>query len=388
MKKKILVADDSLTIQKVVELTFADTDYRLTCVGNGRLALEKVREEPPDVILADVVMPEKNGYEVCEEIKKNPATATIPVILLAGTFEPFDRDRATVLGCDAIVSKPFDSRELYRKVETLVAARSAARAVPPAEDPAREEPPLPAPAEPRPFPTTAPNPFDAGFAEEDFTGSIRTLRAGRGEPLASLYGPEDVESALEAFREVEPTARAADWRGGGDAGAFTARPTQASVLRHMDEGGDAEGFDEAPLPPVSIGASEPRLPEEPRFLEASDDGRTQRIDVSDFRPPDTRSGGTTIEVGRDVSPPAPPPLVSAPAPAEETPEVRAASDDRATSVREMSEADLDRLAEKVATRLVEKLANRVVREVAWEVVPETAELVVRERLRELESGVE
>ena len=116
MEKKILVADDSLTIQKVVELTFVDSDYRLTCVSNGRLALEKIREEAPDVVLADVVMPEKNGYEVCEEIKKNPATASIPVILLAGTFEPFDRDRAQRLGCDAIVSKPFDSHQLFRKV--------------------------------------------------------------------------------------------------------------------------------------------------------------------------------------------------------------------------------------------------------------------------------
>ena len=107
MEKKILVADDSLTIQKVVELTFADSDYRLTCVSNGKLALESVRRDPPDLILADVVMPEKNGYEVCEEIKKNPATAGIPVLLLAGTFEPFDRERAERLKCDAIVSKPF-----------------------------------------------------------------------------------------------------------------------------------------------------------------------------------------------------------------------------------------------------------------------------------------
>ena len=413
MKKKILVADDSLTIQKVVELTFADTDYLLTCVGNGRLALEKVREEPPDVILADVVMPEKNGYEVCEEIKKNPATATIPVILLAGTFEPFDRDRATGLGCDAIVSKPFDSRELYRKVETLVAARSGTRVslTPPLSAALPPEGSTPPAAEPRPFPTTAPNPFDAGFAEEDFTGSIRTLRAGRGEPLANLYGPEDVESALEAFREVEPTARAAEWRGAGDAGTvpFAARPTQASVVRHMDEGGDAEGFDVAPLPPISIGAGEPRLPEEPRFPEerrvpeeprlpeASDDSRTQRIDVSGFRPPDMRTGGTTVEVGRDVTPPPHAPAEKTPPPRSEAarppardamPEIRAESNDHASLSREMSEADLDRLAEKVATRLVEKLASRVVREVAWEVVPETAELVVRERLRELESGVE
>src|SRR5499427_11023884 len=121
MSKKILLADDSLTIQKVVELTFSDSDYQLVCVSNGQRALERIRDDRPDLILADVVMPEKNGYEVCEAIKSNPATARVPVVLLSGTFEPFDRDRAERLGCDAIVSKPFDSQQLLRQVEALLA---------------------------------------------------------------------------------------------------------------------------------------------------------------------------------------------------------------------------------------------------------------------------
>ncbi|MEP7132306.1 MAG: response regulator, partial [Acidobacteriota bacterium] len=98
MAKKILLADDSLTIQKVVELTFSDSDYELVCVSNGQRALERVREDRPDLILADAVMPEKNGYEVCEAIKGDPATARIPVVLLSGTFEPFDRERAERIG--------------------------------------------------------------------------------------------------------------------------------------------------------------------------------------------------------------------------------------------------------------------------------------------------
>jgi CheY-like chemotaxis protein len=211
MEKKILVADDSLTIQKVVELTFADSDYRLTCVSNGKLALESVRKDPPDLILADVVMPEKNGYEVCEEIKRNPATAAIPVLLLAGTFEPFDRERAERLGCDAIVSKPFDSHQLFRQVESLLQNRplpSARPTGPVAREPVDE---AAAPVAVHPFPGVPPSPFhdDPGFMEEDFTGSIRNLRGmgremGREEPLESLYGPEDVDSALAAFQAVEP----------------------------------------------------------------------------------------------------------------------------------------------------------------------------------------
>ncbi|MGH9365604.1 MAG: response regulator, partial [Thermoanaerobaculia bacterium] len=121
MPKKILLADDSLTIQKVVELTFSDSDFELVCVSNGQDCLDKLREVRPDLVLADAVMPEKNGYEVCEAIKADPATAKIPVVLLSGTFEPFDRDRAERIGADAIVSKPFDSQQLLSQIEGLLA---------------------------------------------------------------------------------------------------------------------------------------------------------------------------------------------------------------------------------------------------------------------------
>ena len=89
MSKSILLADDSLTIQKVIELTFSDTDYELTTVSNGVEALAAVARARPDLVMADVVMPGKNGYEVCEAIKSDPALADVPVILLSGTFEPF-----------------------------------------------------------------------------------------------------------------------------------------------------------------------------------------------------------------------------------------------------------------------------------------------------------
>lgn len=120
MGKKILLADDSLTIQKVVELTLAGTDYELTCVSNGQEALDALAASRPDLILADVVMPGKNGYEVCEAVKGNPATARIPVVLLSGTFEPFDRGHADRIGCDLVVSKPFDAQQLLGRIEKLL----------------------------------------------------------------------------------------------------------------------------------------------------------------------------------------------------------------------------------------------------------------------------
>src|SRR5215210_5640436 len=120
MPKKILLADDSITIQKVVELTFSDGDYEVIAVNNGAKAVLKLSEMRPDIILSDIIMPEKNGYEVCEFVKSHPEYRNIPVILLTGTFEPFDPDRADKAGCDAVVTKPFESQSLIHKVEELV----------------------------------------------------------------------------------------------------------------------------------------------------------------------------------------------------------------------------------------------------------------------------
>lgn len=135
MGKKILLADDSLTIQKVVELTLSGTGYELTCVSDGRKAIESLQASRPDLILADVVMPEKNGYEVCEAVKGDPATARIPVILLAGTFEPFDRERADRVGNDMVITKPFDAHQLVERIDALLArAPAPAAAAPRAEE--------------------------------------------------------------------------------------------------------------------------------------------------------------------------------------------------------------------------------------------------------------
>ena len=94
MAKKILLADDSITIQKVIELTFSDEDFDVVTVGNGRLALEKLGEVRPDIVLCDIIMPETDGYEVCRRIKSDPGFSQVPVLLLTGAFEPFDQQKA------------------------------------------------------------------------------------------------------------------------------------------------------------------------------------------------------------------------------------------------------------------------------------------------------
>jgi len=154
MPKRILLADDSITIQKVVELTFSDGDYEVTAVNNGAKAITKLAEMRPDIILSDIIMPEKNGYEVCEYVKSHPEYRNIPVVLLTGTFEPFDPDRAEKAGCDAVVTKPFESQSLIHKVEELITAAASAPApaapIAAAAEPEPDAPPPP-PADDSPW---------------------------------------------------------------------------------------------------------------------------------------------------------------------------------------------------------------------------------------------
>src|SRR5689334_16349430 len=126
MPKNLLLADDSITIQKVVGITFAGEDFQVTTVDNGEDALTRARDLRPDLVLADVVMPKKNGYEVCEALKADPATRHIPVLLLAGTFEAFDEARARAARADGHIAKPFESQALINKVKEMLEGKGAA----------------------------------------------------------------------------------------------------------------------------------------------------------------------------------------------------------------------------------------------------------------------
>ena len=155
MSKKLLLADDSITIQKVIGITFANEDYELTVVDNGDTALAKAREIHPDLVLADVFMPGKNGYELCAAIKQDPDLKGVPVLLLSGTFEPFDEDRARSSGADSWIAKPFESQALIDRVEQLlsavpapVAAAPSVAAPSPQPGPAPAAAPVAAPAVP------------------------------------------------------------------------------------------------------------------------------------------------------------------------------------------------------------------------------------------------
>ncbi len=127
MPLKIFVADDSVTIQKIVSLAFSGEDVVIQAVSDGNAALDALQSFKPDIVLADVFMPGCNGYEVCARIKEDPALSHVPVVLLVGTFEPFDEAEASRVQCDASLTKPFDTSELIQTVHGLTAKREAAQ---------------------------------------------------------------------------------------------------------------------------------------------------------------------------------------------------------------------------------------------------------------------
>jgi CheY-like chemotaxis protein len=119
MIKTILLADDSITMQKVIRLTFASGGYELVTADNGAEAIKKAEDLRPHIIMVDAALPGKNGYEVCEAIKNNYQLKNIPVLLLAGTFNPLDENEARRVKADDSIVKPFESKHLIEKVEHL-----------------------------------------------------------------------------------------------------------------------------------------------------------------------------------------------------------------------------------------------------------------------------
>jgi CheY-like chemotaxis protein len=135
MGNTILLADKSITIQKIVELTFADEDYVIRSVNDGHTALEMIPQIQPDIVLADIGLPGVSGYDLCTSLRTDPSFASFsktPVILLAGIYETMDEDRAKQVeervksvGANDYLSKPFDSQLLTEKVKGLLAGAQA-----------------------------------------------------------------------------------------------------------------------------------------------------------------------------------------------------------------------------------------------------------------------
>jgi DNA-binding response OmpR family regulator len=121
MSKTLLLADDSVTIQRVVELTFAHEDVRVVSVSDGERAMQWLESERADVVLVDVGIPEVDGYAIAEHVKKSRRHRGVPVLLMAGALEPVDEDRSRAIGCDGVIVKPFEPQHLVDRVKELLA---------------------------------------------------------------------------------------------------------------------------------------------------------------------------------------------------------------------------------------------------------------------------
>jgi CheY-like chemotaxis protein len=201
MPKTLLLADDSVTIQKVVGISFANEDVTLVTVSNGDDAIARAREVRPDIVLADVVMPGKSGYEVCETIKADPALGHIPVLLLTGTFEPFDEARARRVRADGHITKPFEAQALVDEVNALLAAARPAAAVPsrPAPAPRATAPAHPAPVRPVAAPEPASSPADDAY--DFFDQELTEPGESRGTAITATLVDDDLD--VEATSEDE-----------------------------------------------------------------------------------------------------------------------------------------------------------------------------------------
>jgi CheY-like chemotaxis protein len=235
MGHKLLLADDSITIQKVVGIIFSNDDYDLTIVDNGNAALEKARETVPDIMLVDAIMPGKNGYDVCREVRRDPKLAGVPLLLLTGVFEPFDENKAKESGADDFISKPFESQQLIDKVKTLVetgkgraaaapapavaAVAAAPAAVPPptpfAPEPAAAEPVFDVAAFAAPEPASFADPFAAGepaaFDADVFAVEEPASFASEEPEADDVFAVEEVSGEWEAEEVVEALPEDDPW---------------------------------------------------------------------------------------------------------------------------------------------------------------------------------
>ncbi len=409
--KTILLADDSITIQKVVELTFSDADYKVVCVSSGMQALKKLSEVRPDVILLDVIMPEKNGYEVCEQLKRSPATSGIPVLLLTGTFEPFDKKRADAAGANGHLTKPFESQALVAKVEELIASTPAIADdeqggqmdiisggevyhVDPgrAAEGMRPAPPPAAPPQtpvsgigsagpaPAPVAAAAGRPF-APFAGEEKEAEARPHPAlASPDPAAggSYVGFADV--GLDRGMEGSIVPDRFDEPAGGGIAASTTRLRRDAVLPSRDAtpsgvSGTAKGASSAGSGDAFAGSFEAEfdLADEMASGAPTADAMAEPGEVPSWTPPPEAPPPETWQVSDEPAEPTPQPAA--------TPQAAkpAAAEGKGLG---LTPEMIDLIAEKV----VQRLSDRVVREIAWEVVPGVAETLVRRRIKDLEEG--
>jgi CheY-like chemotaxis protein len=222
MSHKLLLADDSITIQRVIELTFADEDVNVAAVGDGQQAIDRIEADPPDIILADVGMPKRDGYDVAAYVKSRPTLAHIPVVLLTGAFEPVDQARATAVGCDGVLAKPFEPHMVISRVKQLLKGASGSASA------------RPGPAAAAPSQAAAPTAIAPDVRVQEPPTAVETVSAVTHEPAAKPKAADPQVSLDDYFDQLDAAFSNLDasQRGGSlpDRSAPSQSATQSSEL--------------------------------------------------------------------------------------------------------------------------------------------------------------
>jgi CheY-like chemotaxis protein len=249
MSRTLLLADGSVTIQRVMELTFAHEDIRVTTASDGRKAMKMLESESPDVVLADVDLPEVDGYALAAHIRRVPRLKNVPILLLAGAFDPVDQNRAREVGSDGVITKPFEPQVVVTRVKELIDQRDRQAA----------------PAKPEPAAVTE-SPRPAQPASPAVSVSAAAVKAPRPEPAFTRVDPP--AAVAEAAPELPvvpeplelPTRPIWDVRGSvvpPDTAGHLGQ-TAAPALPQMPHVAAAPAV--APLQPVAAAAPAPAAP--------------------------------------------------------------------------------------------------------------------------------
>jgi CheY-like chemotaxis protein len=382
--RKLLLADDSITIQKVVALTFADEGVEVLSVSNGRDAIDQLAQFQPDIALVDVFMPQVSGYEVCEYIKQNEQLRHIPVMLLVGSFEPFDEAEARRVGADDTLTKPFQSiRNLIDKVGSLVSARPAEEQIPTAELPqpdveeSRHEPEPEllsedeiniVTADTQPLPIEMRHMVEASAARsESAEGVVPESQTRVNEGQLETQTTEAGGAGSEPSGDVRAEDSLLDL---GGLGRETSSASEEFVLDlDLDEAPD----DSAYQPSAYVRAPVYKSPA--RDWKTSAAGPSANVATVDQLARTQEFPASLSEAARESRAEAKEVAEPRPMPAATT------AGAQGVSLEGVSPEVID----AIARRAVEHLSEKVVREIAWEVVPDLAELLIKRQLEENKS---
>ncbi|GFE61536.1 response regulator [Geobacter sp. AOG2] len=349
MSIKILLADDSITIQKVIGIIFGGDEYALTVVDNGKDALDKAREIVPDVLLIDALMPGMTGYEVCEAVRATPTLAAKPILLLTGSFEPFDENKAKSCGADDLLAKPFESQQIVSKVKALFELGLSRTSAATLTQPIQETPAFQAPPEPPVFPSAAAVAIDSA-KPGDIWGAFTPAEA----PAAT------VATATTVF-EPAPTTE------------------QGHVFAMVNEEPDFAAIQPATPQTTQETSGSQWIPVEEQTFEFTPE-------AGGFREPPVSMQQTAfgeISFTETAQQPAPTEMFSSAAPVGEPPFPHPAAVAEASALEAAPQAAV---SEEQLRAAIAGASKEVIERIVWEIVPDLAEAMIREAILKIREG--